>query len=196
MFAPPDPVHSSLNGAPRVPRAVLRPPGYDRGATSKKLQSSVSRKDACNQVFNASMALPRGAILTLAFLLAAALAACSGGGGGETDGGGGGATVAVVDGAVEINADDLEFDASTIEAPAGEEFTVTLNNLESQPHNFAVYVSDGGEEIVKGEIITGPDATVDTVVPALEPGTYFFKCDVHPDMNGTIVVAEASASGG
>lgn len=141
------------------------------------------------------MALPRGAILILALVLTMALAACSSGGG-ETADSGGGATVAVVNGAVEINADELAFDASTIEAPAGQEFTVTLNNLESQPHNFSVYVSDGGEEVVTGEIVTGPDATVDTVVPALEPGTYFFKCDVHPEMNGTIVVAEASASGG
>jgi plastocyanin len=147
---------------------------------------------------NASLALPRGAQLTLVALLVAALAACSGGGTEESAGGdGGGATVSVVDGAVELNADDLEFDASTIEAPAGEEFTITLNNLESQPHNVSVYVSDGGDEIVLGEVVTGPDVTVDTVVPALEPGTYFFKCDVHPDtMTGTIVVAEASASGG
>jgi plastocyanin len=36
---------------------------------------------------------------------------------------------------------------------------------------------------------------VDVVVPALDPGTYFFKCDVHPDMNGTIVVEGAAPSG-
>jgi plastocyanin len=144
-------------------------------------------------MFNLSMALRRGATLTFLGLLVAVLAACSGNGGGSAADGGGG-TAAVVDGAVEINADDLEFDVSTIEAPAGQEFTVTLNNLESQPHNFSVYVEERGEQIVIGEIVTGPDATVDTVVPALEPGTYFFKCDVHPDMNGTIVVAEAEAS--
>jgi plastocyanin len=147
-------------------------------------------------VFNLSFALRRGALLSLVGFLITALAACSGDGGGNGDNGGGG-TAAVVNGAVEINADDLAFDVSTIEAPAGEEFTVTLNNLESQPHNFSVYVEENGEQIVIGDVVTGPDATVETVVPALEPGTYFFKCDVHPeDMTGTIVVAEAAASGG
>src|SRR5919197_712476 len=25
-------------------------------------------------------------------------------------------------------------------------------------------------------------------VPGLEPGTYFFRCDLHPDMKGTVIV--------
>jgi plastocyanin len=146
-------------------------------------------------MFNISFALRRGALLTFAGVLLVLLAACSSADGGDTgNGGGGGRSVAVIDGAVEINADALEFDVSEIEAPAGQEFTVTLNNLEGQPHNFAAYVEDGGDVIVQGEVITGPDATVEVVVPALDPGTYFFKCDVHPEMNGTIVVAEAEGS--
>ena len=61
---------------------------------------------------------------------------------------------------------------------------------ESQPHNVAVYseADGGGDEIVIGDIITGPDVTTQVVVPALEPGTYYFRCDVHPEMEGTIVV--------
>ena len=94
----------------------------------------------------------------------------------------------MVDGEVAISANNLEFDASTIEAPAGAEFTITLTNNESQPHNIAIYSEEGGEEIVVGEVITGPDATTETIVPALEPGTYYFQCDIHPDMNGTVVV--------
>ena len=135
-------------------------------------------------------ALRRGALITLILVVSSALAACGGGSESEPadDGNAGGGTVAVVDGEVALSADNLEFDASTIEAPAGEEFTITLTNNESQPHNVSVYREEGGEEIVVGDVITGPDATVDTVVPALEPGTYYFVCDVHPEMNGTIVV--------
>jgi plastocyanin len=137
-------------------------------------------------------ALRHGATLSFSLGLAVALAACGGGdespaasAGGDNTGGG---TVAVVDGNVDLSANDLQFDASVIEAPAGEEFTITFTNMESQPHNVAVDTEEGGDEIVTGEVITGPDATTTITVPALEPGEYYFLCDVHPDMNGTIVV--------
>ena len=58
-----------------------------------------------------------------------------------------------------ICADDLVFDVTTIEAPAGEEFNITFTNAEAVPHNVAVYTEEGGEEIFIGEVITGPDAT-------------------------------------
>lgn len=38
-----------------------------------------------------------------------------------------------------------------------------------------------------GEIFPGP-ATRDYDVPALEAGTYYFQCDIHPQMNGTVEV--------
>jgi plastocyanin len=129
--------------------------------------------------------------------LAIALAACSGNGDDDGDagasaaasgGGSDGGTVTVENGNVDLSAEDLAFSASVIEAPAGEEFTITFTNLESQPHNVAVDTEEGGDEIVTGEVITGPDAETTITVPALEPGEYYFVCDVHPDMNGTIVV--------
>jgi plastocyanin len=138
-----------------------------------------------------SFALRRGALLTLSLGLALALVACGGGDDpspAASDDSSAGGTVAVVDGNVDLSADDLQFDANVIQAPAGEEFTITFTNLESQPHNVAVDTEEGGDEIVTGEVITGPDATTTITVPALDPGEYFFVCDVHPDMNGTIVV--------
>ena len=144
-----------------------------------------------------SFALRRGALLTLVAGLVFVLAACSSngdgngdgnGGGSSDDGASGGTTVTVENGNVDLSADNLEFSATTIEAPAGEEFTITFTNLETQPHNVAVDTEEGGDEIVTGEVITGPDAETTITVPALEPGEYYFMCDVHPDMNGTIVV--------
>jgi plastocyanin len=122
-------------------------------------------------------------LLALSFVIAA----CSSGGDGGSDCPGTG-TATVTDGAVAICSDNLEFDADTIEAPAGEEFTITLTNAESQPHNVAIYTEEGGEEIVIGDVITGPDATTQIVVPALDAGTYYFRCDIHPEMDGTVVI--------
>jgi plastocyanin len=136
-------------------------------------------------------ALRRGATLSLTLGLVVALAACGGGdtdSPGTSDGGTGGGTVAVVDGNVDLSADNLEFDASVIEAPAGEEFTITFTNLEAQPHNVVVLTEEGGDEIVAGNVIDQPDATDTITVPALDPGEYYFLCEIHPDMNGTIVV--------
>jgi plastocyanin len=139
-----------------------------------------------------SFALRRGAILSFTLGLSVVLAACGGGdttgSAGASDDTTGGGTVAVVDGNVDLSANNLEFDASVIEAPAGEEFTITFTNLESQPHNVAVDTEEGGDEIVTGDVITGPDETTTIAVPALDPGEYYFVCDVHTDMNGTIVV--------
>jgi plastocyanin len=133
-----------------------------------------------------------GATFSLILLLALALGACAPSGGGTGTAGAfdcpGTGTATFESGGVAICSDDLRFDATTIEAPAGEEFTITLTNAETQPHNVAIYISEGGEEIVVGEIITGPDRTTQVDVPALEPGTYYFRCDVHPEMEGELVV--------
>jgi plastocyanin len=134
-------------------------------------------------------ALRRAMTLTLAMLLAFALAACaSDDGGNGGDGGGGSGTATVEGGSVEITAENLEFDANTIEAPAGETWTITLVNNDSAPHNISIYTEENGEEIVIGDVINGGE-TVEVEVPALDAGEYFFVCDVHPtEMTGTVVV--------
>ena len=135
--------------------------------------------------------LRRGAILILTPAFATMLGACGAtaeeSGGPDASGGSTGATVTVSGGTVEIGADDLEFDASVIEAPAGEPFTIVFTNNETEPHNVAVFVSEGGESIVAGNII-GQGETDEVEVEALEAGTYYFRCDVHPEMEGSIVV--------
>jgi plastocyanin len=136
-----------------------------------------------------SLALHRGALLGLLVSTSLVLAAC----GGETaanpsDDNSAGGTVSVVDGVVEIGADDLKFDANVIQATAGEAFTIILTNNEAIPHNISVYTEQGGQRLALGEIIN--EGEVDEVeVPALEPGEYFFVCDLHvSEMQGAIVV--------
>ena len=108
-------------------------------------------------------------------------------------GGGPKPTVTVTGGALNVTAKDTAFDVGTINAPAGTAFTVHFTNAESAAHNFAVYAQPPADALAKSDIITGPSATADVQVAALQPGTYRFRCDVHPDqMNGTIVVGGAS----
>ena len=133
--------------------------------------------------------LRRGGALSVAIPLFAVLVACStpadSGGDGSDNAGGG--TVAVVDGVVLLTAEDLAFDASVIQAPAGAAFTISFTNNDSAPHNVSVYTEEGGDQIATSDPVNEGE-TLEVEVPAQDAGEYFFVCDIHPDMNGTIVV--------
>lgn len=88
---------------------------------------------------------------------------------------------------VRLTAEELSFSTGRLSAPAGEPFRIVLDNQASVPHNVSVY--DDGTALARGEVLAGP-ATVTTSVPALDPGSYRYTCDVHPDqMTGTLEVA-------
>lgn len=101
-------------------------------------------------------------------------------------------TATTAGGAVTVNiaADNIAFDTSTITVPAGATVTMVFNNQDDGiPHNVAVYDSPlRSEAIFVGEFITGPAETTYTFTAPSEPGTYYFQCDVHPSMNGDFVV--------
>jgi plastocyanin len=99
---------------------------------------------------------------------------------------------------VELTAAKMAFDQSAITVPAGASVVVNFHNREAPgssqvtgiSHNFAVYDSSAAKtKIFSGEIITGgEDATYRFSAPAI-PGTYFFRCDVHPSvMTGKFIV--------
>ena len=120
--------------------------------------------------------------LTLAAVATVALlAAC-----GSTPGGAE-STVDPADTDVSVTAVDTAFEQTTLTAPAGEAFTLALINEDALPHNVAIYTdSSASEEIYIGEYVT--DGTIVYDVPALEAGEYFFRCDLHPEMTGTLIV--------
>ena len=89
-----------------------------------------------------------------------------------------------------ITAMNSMFDTECLAAPAGKAFTVTFDNQDPAIlHNLSIYTDDSATEaLFTGAMVTGPD-TVTYKVDALDPGTYFFRCDVHPTtMFGTFVV--------
>jgi plastocyanin len=48
----------------------------------------------------------------------------------------------------------------------------------------------------EGDVLTGPGEVTETVEPGLEPGDYFFVCDVHPaTMTGVLEITEGEGGG-
>lgn len=92
---------------------------------------------------------------------------------------------------VDLVAKNIAFDKSTITVPAGAQVVVQFDNRDSGiPHNFAVYQSSAASKVIfKGRIITGPRSITYRFTAPSRPGTYFFRCDVHPSvMTGRFVV--------
>jgi len=97
------------------------------------------------------------------------------------------------DGVVNVVAQGIAFDTGCIEVPAGRPFTIAFGNRDATQHNVALYTDSSATTSLAppGERITGP-STIDYRIPAQEPGTYFFRCDVHP----TQMVGEIRIGGG
>jgi plastocyanin len=86
----------------------------------------------------------------------------------------------------------IAFDRTELTVAAGSTVRLTLDNRDQGvPHNFALYTDESAtESIFVGEIFPGVGVRTYTF-RAPEPGTYFFRCDVHPtQMTGTLTVTE------
>ena len=91
---------------------------------------------------------------------------------------------------LQITAANLQFNPRTLTAPPNTAITVRLNNQDAGVlHNVAVYNnSQASTRIFVGDLHTGP-GTKDYSFTTPGPGSYFFRCDVHPDtMTGTFNV--------
>src|SRR5262249_13892455 len=94
----------------------------------------------------------------------------------------------------EISASSaVSFDTKTLIVPAGRPFDLTFDNKNAGvPHNVRIADSSAQTTILfDGDPITGP-AQATYHVPALQAGTYYFECKIHPNMNGTVqAIAES-----
>jgi plastocyanin len=88
---------------------------------------------------------------------------------------------------LEITAVDIEFDTDQLTVPADQAFKITLRNDDPTVHNISIYEGDSaeGKLILEGQD-AGAEAIVEESVEPLPKGAYFFQCDYHPAMNGTL----------
>jgi plastocyanin len=92
------------------------------------------------------------------------------------------------EGPAAIVAEGIAFDTDELRFPPESEVGLRFVNRDTGiPHNVAIYESQGGEPIFQGEIITGP-AETDYTFTTPAPGEYYFQCDVHPNMSGSVAV--------
>ena len=85
-----------------------------------------------------------------------------------------------------IVAQNNVFTPATLTVAADKAFSLTLDNKDAAPHNVAIFKNSSAVESISiGEIVTSTTATQQ--VPALAAGEYFFRCDIHKEMTGTIV---------
>ena len=92
-------------------------------------------------------------------------------------------------GGLSVVAKDIKFDPATLKAAAGA-VSITFKNEDSTIHNLHVFKGSDA----KGESVgsTKPEAgpKTETLNLDLQPGQYFYQCDVHPDqMKGKLTVS-------
>lgn len=90
-----------------------------------------------------------------------------------------------------LTARNNAFDKTSFTVPAGA--TVALSFINDDPgvqHNFALYTdASATTAIFQGAVATGQQTVLYTFAAPSTPGTYFFRCDIHPEtMRGSFVV--------
>jgi len=90
---------------------------------------------------------------------------------------------------INLIAKSFAFNMKTITVPAGAGVTINFDNQDTVPHNFALYTdSSASQSIYVGKVINMA-TTVYTFTAPTTPGTYFFRCDIHPTaMTGSFIV--------
>jgi plastocyanin len=100
-------------------------------------------------------------------------------------------------GGVKLVAKNTSFEEKELTFPAGQTATLAFDNEDPFEHNFSIYEdpSASGQPLFTVDPFAGP-TTKTFQVPALPPGGHYFRCDIHPTMNGKVIVAPPGGGAG
>ena len=95
---------------------------------------------------------------------------------------------------LELRAEGHSFGTACLAVPADRAVRGSLENLDLEPHNFAVYQEEPApnqQDLSAPNLLVRSETVVGGVrsrfeVPALQPGGYVFRCDFHSEMTGTL----------
>ena len=89
---------------------------------------------------------------------------------------------------VTVRTKNVVFDTQTITVPPEQPVQVRLGNEDAGIfHNIAVYRDAQASDLVaRGKLFDGP-RTRDYRFEGFPAGTYYFQCDLHPAMSGTLI---------
>lgn len=89
---------------------------------------------------------------------------------------------------LEVTARDLRFAPRELRAAPGVATIVLKNEDRGIPHNIRVHrgSDQSGDTVGRTEVDNGPSER--RLRLELEPGEYYYHCDPHPNMRGSLVV--------
>ena len=90
--------------------------------------------------------------------------------------------------AIVVTAVDRQFDTKELQINGEADTTLVLINKDADAHNIAIRTRSGfdGEILFRFDPVSA--TTIVLHVGKLPKGSYFFLCDVHPTMSGTVFV--------
>jgi mono/diheme cytochrome c family protein/plastocyanin len=97
---------------------------------------------------------------------------------------------------LSIIAQGTAWSTDTLSAIAGQPLTLTVDNKDSGiAHNIVIFQGEDetGDRLAETPIEPGPVTQTLNFGP-LDPGSYYYHCDVHPQMSGTLTASEAGAA--